>query len=318
MQIISVSSTGDVVEEKEPNEFLEKKGNFLWIDISDPEQKDIDFLEKHFKLHPLTLDEIIMPNSVPKVDEFDTYTFIIFHRVNFLEKSDQFKMEELNICIGKNYLITAHNGKSATIQSVTEKLRKNIGILKRGPDFLLYEILRTIVEKYFKILELWDAQIDNFEDRILIGRTEGSVAQFIKLKKDLNRLKRILAPQRELVNKLARKDYVQISDKAAIYFRDLYDSLFRQQTILEEYRDLVTGIFEAYLSITSNRLNQIMKELTIIATIFLPLTFVVGVYGMNFKYMPELDIKEAYFVLWGVMILIAGGMVYYFKNKKWV
>ncbi len=299
------------------NKLLKEKETTVWIDIEKPDEEDKKILLEVFDFHPLAIDDCAHFTHLPKVDDFGNYIFVVFHRIFFDEKTKSFKLVELDLFLGKNFIVTVHGGNSPGIEEVKEKVKKSCALMQKGPEYVLHEILEFNTQNYFPLLEHLDERIEALEERILKGNIKDAIREIITLKKQVYDLKRSLLPQRDVVNRLSRGEFPAIKEKASVYFRDIYDHIQRALTELDDFRELLTGAYEAHLSIMSNRMNEIMKKLTIVATIFIPLTFITGLYGMNFRFMPELEIWWAYPLVWGIMIAVAFAMLVYFKKKKW-
>lgn len=310
------SRTRQVKDADIPRAMKDKKA-VLWVDIKKPKENDIALLEKTFKFHPLSIDDCLHYTKLPKADDFDAYVFIVFHRIFFDKREKSIQLAELDIFLGSNFIVTVHNGDSPGIDAVAKKVRESSLPIKHGADFVLHAILDFNTDNYFPLLEHLDGRIEQLEDRILKGRTKNVISEIMVLKRQISELKRSLSPQRDVVNRIARNEFKQVSEKASIYFRDIYDHLMRAHSELDDFRDLLTGVYEAHLSIISNKMNEIMQKLTVVATIFIPLTFITGVYGMNFLFMPELKIWWAYPLVWAVMIGVGVSMFLYFRKKKW-
>ncbi|MBI1877935.1 MAG: magnesium/cobalt transporter CorA [Chloroflexi bacterium] len=232
---------------------------------------------------------------------------------------DHMDTMELNCFVGSNYLVTSFRGQAMSpVQAIWERLERDKRPVERGPDFLCYTVLDQLVDEYMPLLDLMDEEVDRLEDEVLVRPRRAVLERILSLKHSILTLRRIIAPQREVMNRLSRDDLPQIKDQHRIYYRDIYDHLVRIHDLSESIRDVVTGTLDTYLSATSNRLNEVMKALTIVSTIFLPLSFLAGVYGMNFDNLPELHWHYSYFFVWGVFILIAGGMLWYFRRRGWI
>ncbi|MFH1854363.1 MAG: magnesium/cobalt transporter CorA [Candidatus Omnitrophota bacterium] len=312
----------DVTQDK-LTQILQAKQGILWVDMQLPDENNIKILSDVFNFHPLAIDDCSHYTDLPKIDEFDDHIFIVIHSVVYDKEVSEVKKPELDIFVGKNYVITVHQEELKTIDVNADKIRKNPHILTKGTDFLLYNLIDISVDNYMPLLDYLDDRIEELEDRVLSGQITDIMPRIIDMKRNILNLKRSITPQRDVINKLARRDSQIISSKNAIYFRDVYDHIVRLHEMLEADRDLIAGTFEIYLSAISNRMNEIMKRLTIVATIFMPLTLIAGIYGMNFNTqashwnMPELNWPYGYIFVMGLMILITLGMVVYFKRKKW-
>ena len=292
----------------------------VWIDVLDIDDSDIDLLTAVFNLHPLTIEDFIMPNARPKIEKFKDYLFLVMFSLEPNGENGEKKVivAELNCCLGKNFLITFQNTPLRSVGVCKERSIKQSQVMMSGADMLLYSILDSCVESYFPVIQ----KIDNFTDEIgeaLFKEPNPSVLKKIYyLKNEITSLRRNIGPEADMISGIVRGDFEFISPANAVYFRNIYDSLVRLNDTVGALRDIVTGAMEAYTSLMSNRLNEVMKTLTIIATIMMPLTLVASIYGMNFKHMPELDSKFGYPVVLSIMMSITIGMLFYFKRKRWI
>ncbi len=304
----------------ELQEALQDPDGLLWVCLNAPTEEELQtILGDLFHFHPLTIEDCTSNGyQVPKMDDFGDYLFMIMHALppgKFWEISEPV---ELDLFLGNNYVVTvAHEMHVAPIEGVWQRLEKDERLLTRGSDFLCHAILDRLVDDYLPVLDEIDEQIEYLEDQVLQSPTPEVLSKTLEMKHALMSLRRLVAPQREIVNRLSRDDFSLIDRQSRIYFRDIYDHLVRLQDLSESLRDIVTGILDIYLNSTSLRLNEIMKALTIVSTLFLPLSFVAGVYGMNFRYMPELEWRLGYLMVWGIFILIASGMILFFKKRNW-
>ncbi len=290
-----------------------------WINIDGLHQ--VDFIEKigkHFDLHPLIVEDIVNTHQRPKVEEFENYLFIVLKMLYVDEKSDETQIEQVSLIVGKNYVISFQEREGDIFEPVRERIRSGKGRLrKNGADYLAYALMDAVVDNYFIILERIGEKIEDLEDMVVSNPRPETLQKIHRLKRETIFLRRSVWPLRELVNSLERAESPLIQKSTRIYLRDIYDHTIQVIDSVETYRDMLTGMHDTYLSSVSNRMNEVMKVLTIIATIFIPLTFIAGIYGMNFEFMPELKWHWAYFAVWGVMVLIAIFMVIYFKRKRW-
>lgn len=304
----------------EVREALNDNEGLLWVCLNAPTNEELQtILGDLFHFHPLTIEDCTSNGyQVPKMDDFGEYLFIIMHALpakNYIEISEPI---EIDIFLGKNYVVTvSHEAHVSPIETVWQLLEKDERLISRGSDFLCHAILDHLVDDYLPVLDGIDEQIEHLEDQVLQSPTPEVLSKTLEMKHTLMSLRRLIAPQREIVNRLSRDEFSLIDQQSRIYFRDIYDHLVRLQDLSESLRDIVTGILDIYLNSTSLRLNEIMKALTIVSTIFLPLSFVAGVYGMNFVYMPELGWRYGYLMVWVVFILIASGMILFFKKRNW-
>jgi magnesium transporter len=269
-----------------------------------------------FGLHPLALEDVLNTGQRPKLEHYDHQLFAVMSLPVWSD--EELGTEQVSLFFGKNYLISFYNGNDDPFDPVRKRLRGNGGRLRsRGADYLFYTLLDVIIDRGFPVLEDLGEWIEDLEDELLETPSREVLAQIHELKRDLLLLRRMLWPQREVVNQLLREDLSIIDETTRPYLRDCYDHTIQIMDLFETYRDMAAGMLDVYLSSTSNRLNEVMRVLTVIATIFIPPTFLVGVYGMNFIDMPELHWRYGYLGSWLVIVAMIGGMLLYFKRKKW-
>lgn len=298
---------------------LSDENNFIWLDLKDIDDEDIDMLTENFNLHPLTIEDFIMANARPKVENFGNYFFLVVFSMESHDKSrGRINTAELDCCLGKNFLVTTHDSNVASLNAIKERVRKDSPIIKNGGDFLLYSILDCLVDRYFPIVNEFDNMVDELSDELFKDPSNDTLKKIYTLKNEIMYLRRTIGPQADVVSLMLRSEFPFISASSSIYFRNVFDNIVRLNDIVGTSRDVVTGAMEAYVSVVSNRLNEIMKTLTIIATIMMPLTLLASIYGMNFKNMPELSHKYGYPMVLGIMFLVGTLMLYYFKRKKWL
>jgi magnesium transporter len=269
-----------------------------------------------FGLHPLALEDVLNTGQRPKLENYDHQLFAVMSLPVW--RGEALSTEQVSLFFGKNYVISFHSGDHDPFEPVRKRLRASGGKMRsRGADYLFYTLLDVIIDQGFPVLEDMGEWIEDLEDELLGVPSKGTLSQIHELKRDLLLLRRMLWPQREVVNQLLREDQTLIEETTRPYLRDCYDHTIQIMDLFETYRDMAAGMMDVYLSSTSNRLNEIMRVLTVIATIFIPPTFLVGVYGMNFSDMPELHWRYGYLVVWLIIIAMVGGMLLYFKRKKW-
>lgn len=290
----------------------------VWVDLEAPTAEELRLLEEPFAFHPLAIEDCITPDHQPKIEDFGPYLFLIFRGIDFDTPVDQFQTLKLAAFLGPNYLVTYHRRPMKSVAAVVERHSHEAGPPFRGVDYLLYEILDHLIEFYFPVLDKVEDEIEVVEHRIFEDDDEGVLETILQLKRRVLDFKRTLAPHRELFGRISRSEFEEITPQTVVFYRDLYDSTYRLTDVADSYRDLLSGTLDAYLSMVSHRLNEVMKVLTVFATIMLPLTFIAGVYGMNFEYMPELHFRYGYFVVWGIMIAVVVGMLAFFRRRGWL
>ncbi|MDR1100700.1 MAG: magnesium/cobalt transporter CorA [Treponema sp.] len=288
-----------------------------WINVECLDQPLlIHSLAERYHIHPLTVEDILDTEQRPKVEEFDDYLFITLKAVN---PSTGLVFEHISLALTTDTVITFQEKAGDCFDGIRKRILNNAGRVRRmGTDYLAYLLIDAMVDKYFTVLEGLGSGIEDFEDRVVDENDETLLRDIQKIKQDLLRVRRVIWPLRESLSILIHLDSPRIGDDLAPFLTDVYDHVIQAAETVESYRELIAGVMEINLSAVSNRMNKVMKVLTIISTIFIPLTFIAGVYGMNFRFMPELEIPWAYPLTLGIMALIALGMLIYFKRRHWI
>lgn len=296
------------------------KPTVTWINIDGLHQVEIlERLGECYGLHPLVLEDILNTDQRPKMEDYGEYLYIVLRMLDYNDQSNEIEAEQISLILGSNFVFSFQEREGDTFNPIRERIRSNKGrIRKMGADYLAYALLDSIVDNYFIILEKLGEEIEFLEEKLVIRPTPEILQTIHGLKRDMIFLRKAVWPLREVISALERRESLLIKESTRIYLRDVYDHTIQAIDNIETYRDMVSGMLDIYLSSVSNRLNSVMKVLTIIATIFMPLTFLAGVYGMNFKYMPELDWRWGYPAVLLVMIGIGVFMLLYFRRKKWL
>lgn len=292
-----------------------------WINIDGlghPEM--IQKLGDCYGFHPLVLEDILNTGQRPKMEDYAEYIYVVLKMLYPGTDGRTIVSEQISLIAGSNFIISVQEGIEGDVfTTVRERLRNDKGrIRKMGADYLLYSLIDAVVDSYFSILEKLGEEIEATEDRLVTNPADKTLNEIHFLKRELIFLRKAVWPLREVISSLQRGESPLIQDGTRLYLRDVYDHTIEIIETVETFRDMASGMIDIYLSSISNRMNAVMKVLTIIATIFMPLTFLVGVYGMNFKHMPELEWPWAYPLLWLVMLLISAGMLLFFRKKKWL
>lgn len=289
-----------------------------WLNVKGVHQPEIiEEFGKTLNLHSLVIEDIVHTEQRPKLDEYDEYIYLVVKMMDFQDHGQDITTEQLSIIMKDNTLITFIEDEGDLFEPLRERIKKgNPKIRKSGADYLLYSMLDMIVDHYFLVLEKIGDRLEEIEFQILENSNNGSIEKIHQLKRELLYLRKSIWPMREVIGLLSRSDNNYIRGNTYIYLRDVYDHCVHAIDSLETYRDLSSSLMDVYLSSLSNKMNGVMKTLTIIATIFIPLTFLVGVYGMNFD-MPEYQVGWTYPLLWIFMVLVSGGMIWYFRKKDW-
>lgn len=291
-----------------------------WINLNGLNHvNEIEKLGHHFELHPLVLEDIVNIAQRPKIDEHDGYIFVVL-KMLYYNAEQHIVSEQVSFVLGKNYVLSFQEADGDVFDSVRERIRQSKGrVRSMQADYLLYTLIDAIVDHYFSVIEVLGDKIEDFETAIFAGEIEDDASRSIQdLKREILRVRRAIFPLREVINKIEKNENPLIQKKTITYFRDIYDHLIQVTENIDIYREMIWSLMDMYMTTISNKMNEVMKVLTIMASIFIPLTFIAGVYGMNFNYMPELQFKYGYFIIWAIMIVTFLGMIYYFKRKKWL
>ena len=271
-----------------------------------------------FGLHPLVLEDVLNTRQRPKMEDYEGYIFVVLKVLLFSDDGSEMSSEQVSLILGDGYVLSFQEASSDVLDVVRQRIRSRKGrICKMGPDYLLYALIDAIVDYYFVGLEKVEENLLTLEDAVFQDPSVSTLAGIQRLKIELRRFRGATLPLREAVNGLLREESELITEKTEIFLRDVYDHTIQVIDTVEGFRDTASGLLDVYLSSVSNRMNEVMKVLTIIATIFIPLTFIAGIYGMNFEYMPELQFRWAYPLVWLTILIVAGGMVCYFRRKGW-
>jgi len=325
VQISVIGYAPDEIEEhqfEQIDQYLDNPCNspVVWVNVEGVH--DVELIralgEKH-TFHPLVLEDIVNTVQRPKIEDYGGYLFIVLKMLRPTEEGG-FSSEQISFILGADYLFTFQEGITGdAFDSVRDRIRSSKGKIRgMGVDYLAYALIDAIVDGYFTVLEGFGERMVDVEEDLTLTPDQSSLHLLIGMKKEIIYLRKAVWPLREAISFLERGDSDLLQDATRVYFRDVYDHTVQVIDTVETYRDLLSGMLDLYLSSISNRTNEVMKFLTVIGTIFMPLTFLVGVYGMNFKFFPELEWKYGYFLLWGVMVAVALQMVSYFRKKRWL
>jgi len=305
-------------------ELIQNRRGLLWVDFtSEPPETSLPVLES-FRFHPLAIDDALLETHVPKLDDWGNYLYIVLNYMDVKENGNtwQTEVDELDIFLGQNYIVTHHDYPITAIEETWEACDRDPRNTQNGADHLLYKITDRLVAEYMPTVEKIDAAIDQIEDQVFARPSPRTLEKLFVLKRVLLAMRRILLPQREVLNKLARDDYRVIDPKDRIFFRDIYDHLVRLHDLNESLRDLVSGALDTYLSVINNRMNEVMKTLTIITTLFMPLTFLTGFFGMNFfealGLMKAWTTTPVFYVVLAINILMPIGMYIWMRRRMWL
>jgi magnesium transporter len=290
----------------------------LWVDLAAPGEEERRLLLDVFHFHPLSVEDAGSALQFPKIEAYEGYLYLVLHGIDPKPQQTQFATRDVDFFLGRRYLVTVHDGESRSIQRMREVCGRHGHILGDGPVALLHRIVDAMVDNYRPVIEEIEGRITRLEEQAFAG-SERLARQVMKLKRDVSSMRRVMIPQRDAVGRLARREFPAITDEMAYRFRDVYDHVVRltEEAIL--FQDRVTGIFEVNLSSVSHRLNQVMKLLTVMSTIFLPLTVLTGMWGMNITLprFPGGDEVQFWWIL-GLMLVISSAMLVFFRRNKWI
>ncbi|MGQ0793670.1 MAG: magnesium/cobalt transporter CorA [Deltaproteobacteria bacterium] len=291
-----------------------------WINIDG--LHDVEVIEKiggHFNLHPLLLEDVLNTEQRPKIEDYGHCLFIVLKMLEYNDKKERIEAEQMSLVLMPSVVITFQENYGDVFNPLRGRIKNFKGRVRAaGADYLAYALMDAIVDNYFVILERIGDKIEEIEGELLSNPTERTLAKLQKMRKEMLLLRKFVWPLREIVSALQREEFSLIDKASAAYIRDLYDHTIQVIDTIEALRDVLSGMVDIYLSSTGNRMNEVMKVLTIISTIFIPLTFVAGVYGMNFRYMPELSERWGYPAVLGIMLAAGCAMLLYFRRKKWL
>ncbi len=303
---------------------LQDPEGIFWLDFEATAPLDDEpILRDIFHFHPLAIDDALQESHVPKLDDWGEYLYVVMHAVTFDQRNGgELATHELDVFLGPNYIVTHHDGPIPALERVRSTIQRDERYTRSGVDHLLYRIADEVVASYMPVVEEIDLAIDQAEDEIFDRATPQLLARIFALKRATLHLRRIIGPQREVLNKLARDEYRMIDARDQVYFRDVYDHLVRLHDISESLRDLVSGALDTYLSVINNRMNEIMKTLTVITTVFMPISFLAGFFGMNF-FGPTVPLEQwtsypAFTITMAILLLTPLGMYVWIRKRGWM
>jgi magnesium transporter len=304
--------------EVEPQWLLPKSGYFVWVNLQCPTEEEARILAEPFGFHELAIEDALKEIQTPKIESYDDHLYLILHGIDFSAAKHIFATHEVDIFLGEQFLVTVHDEFSRSVSRMAEVCTRNEFVLAEGPAALLHRIVDGMVDNYRPEVDKLEARLDEIERHVFDSPSQDDVRQILGLKRDVASLRRVVTPQRDVVGRLARREFPQISEGLSYRFRDVFDHLVRLAEEANLYHDRVTSLLDAHLSFTSNRLNQVMKTLTIISTIFLPLTVLTGMFGMNvpFPVFPGGETAQFWWIV-GIMVAIGGLMLWYFNRSKY-
>ncbi|MFT6429359.1 MAG: magnesium transporter [Halopseudomonas sp.] len=290
-----------------------------WLNMYGVHQAcSVQALGEIFGLHPLVLEDILNTDQRPKVEDYEGYLYIVLRMLRFDESRQQIHSEQVSLILGQDYVLSMQEKPGDVFQGLRERIQSGRRIRFMQADYLAYAILDSVVDHYFVLLEKLGDEIEALEDELLIKPEPGTLQRIHHFKREMLMLRKAVWPLREVLSQLARDDHPLISKETRLFMRDVYDHSIHVIDTIDTLRDLLASMLELYLSSINNKMNEVMKVLTIIATLFMPLTFIAGIYGMNFEYMPELVWRWGYPSVWLVMLLVASGLLLLFRRRGWL
>ena len=307
------------VERVDPAWLQPGSGVAVWVDLSQPNPEEARILTDVFHFHQLAVEDALSELHHPKVESYGDYLYLILHGIDFSASEHCFRTQDIDFFLGAQYLVTVHPGVSRSIGKVGGACSRDARVLGEGPGMLLYRIIDTMVDNYRPEVDELSARLDELEDEVFEKPNPQLARAILNFKKDISSLRQVVMPQRDAVGRLARREFPLVSEQLAYGFRDVHDHLVRLSDEAMFFQDRITSILDAHLSAVSNQLNQVMKVLTIIATLFMPLTVFTGMYGMNVP-LPHLTggPDAQYWWILAIMLLMSGGMLAYFRRKRWI
>ena len=313
---LSERSWADLDEVAEPDPSVAVR----WLNVDGLQQVEVvEELGRRRGLHPLVQEDVVNTHQRPKLEAYEEHLYLVLKMLTFDRERRQIEEEQVSLVVGSGWLISFQERPGDVFEPVRERLRANRGRIRRmGSDYLAYALVDALVDHYFVVLEEIGDWVDDVEEELLEGPDEGTMHQLHRLKRELILFRKMARPVRELVAGLGREDTRHVTPEVRVFVRDVYDHVVQILDTVDTLRDLVGGMLDTYLSAVSNRMNEVMMVLTVMASIFIPLTFIAGIYGMNFQWMPELGWKWSYPVALGAMALIAGFMLSWFRRREWI
>jgi magnesium transporter len=291
-----------------------------WINIDGlHDMAVIENLGQHFLVHPLTLEDTVNTAQRPKFEEFDDYLYMVLKMLTYDDAAGCVRAEQVSLVLGDHFLISFQEAEGDVFEPVRERIRKGRGRIRSGgSDYLAYALIDSIVDQYFVVLEHLGERVEALEDQLCEDGGDDPLSAIFRLKQEMIFLRKQLWPLRETLSRFHKIENPLVQEKTRVFFADVYDHVLQGIEVVESLRDVLSGLQDLYISITGQRMNEIMKVLTIIATIFIPITFVAGIYGMNFELMPELKWRWGYLMVWAIFGVITAAMLVYFKRRKWL
>jgi magnesium transporter len=299
------------------SELIKEKENFVWLDLRSPQESDIQLLREEFHFHPLSIEDATLHHERPKLEAFENYYFMVFYALGYDQAARRLIARSLGLFIGANYLVSVHDGAIATIDETIERWQANTAEFGDA-GALLYALLDAIVDDYFPVIDELAERVESIEEQIFARFSEDALQEVFGLKRDLLGVRRVVAPERDVLNVLIRREVPIFERNTILYLQDVYDHIVRITDSIDTYRDLLSSALDAFLSLQSNQLNQIVKVLTIASIVLMCDALIAGIYGMNFEFMPELHWPYGYPFALGLMVVVSISLILYLRRRRWL
>lgn len=306
------------VSPSEISELIKHKQTFVWLDLQDPQADDIELLREEFHFHPLSIEDATRHHERPKLESFESYYFMVFYALHYDEAASRLLSQSVGLFIGANYLVSVHNGAITTIDETIKRWKDHTAEFGDDAGALLYALLDAIVDDYFPVIDQLAERVEQIEERIFARFSEDALQEVFGLKRDLLAVRRVVAPERDVLNVLIRREVPIFERNTILYLQDVYDHIVRITDSIDTYRDLLSSALDAFLSLQSNQLNQIVKVLTIASIVLMCDALIAGIYGMNFEFMPELHWRYGYAFALGLMVVTSVSLVLFLRRRKWL
>src|SRR6266850_4801561 len=300
------------------SELREVEGNIIWADVSDPTSRDFEELAEEFGFHHLSIEDCQNAHQRPKVEEYTGYYFIVLYEAQLAGPSDRLELRELNIFLGANYLVTVHSRPIRAVDTARRLWKEWMDRAEHGSGMVAYLLIDAIVDDYMPLLDILSERMDDLEDKIFGDFQPETIQEIFRVKKQLLYLRRSITPLRDVFNTVLRREQPIFARETHVYFQDVFDHIIRVADTIDTLRDMLSSTMDAYLSVSGNRMNMVMKRLTSISTILMSVTLIAGIYGMNFDFMPELKMRYGYVGALGSMLAVGVSLYVYFRRIKWL
>jgi magnesium transporter len=319
MHTLHVCQTGtfhDVEDLRLISDYLADPGSLIWLDLESPDEAETALLGEEFGFHPLAIEDAVRDHERPKVDSYEGYYLLIFYSARY-DDHGQIKLQSLNLFVGENYIVSIRRGPVPEVDDTMERWHAPNAPIGESTTRLLHTLLDSIVDNYFTLMDRVVDRVEELEDTIFSRFREDSIQDIFRLKKDLLLLRRVVTPERDVLNVLLRQEVMTFQGPEMAYMQDVYDHLVRVTDSIDTYRDLLSSALDSYLSLQSNQLNQLVKALTLASIILMACSLIAGIYGMNFEFMPELHWPYGYPFSLGMMLATGVGLGLFFKSRRW-